>query len=47
VDQLPEEARVALAQALADMRAELKQQDNKDVQDALRAIVQRADGGAA
>ena len=47
VDQLPEEARVALAQALADMRAELKQQDNQDVQDALRAIVQRADGGAA
>jgi len=46
VDQLPEEARVALAQALADMRAELKQQDNKDVQDALRAIVQRADDGA-
>lgn len=47
VDQLPEEARVALAQALADMRAELKQQDNQDVQDALRAMVQRADGAAA
>ena len=45
VDQLPEDVRVTLTQALARMRDELKPLDNRDVVDALRAVVAR--GGTA
>lgn len=41
-DQLPEEARSQLTQAIAQMRANLKPQDNQDVVRDLSAIAQKA-----
>ena len=42
VDQLPEEIRVRIMQETTRQREELKSQENKDVVQALRAIVSRA-----
>jgi len=41
IDQLPEEARVSLMQAMTHMRDESKAEDNRDVVRALRDIVAR------
>lgn len=42
IDQLPENVRTDLQQAMNAMREELKPQDNQDVVNALRAIVEKA-----
>lgn len=42
IDQLPENVRTNLQQAMNAMREALKPQDNQDVVNALRAIVERA-----